>query len=42
MLGNHIEEIIKENGLKTREVTRDIDMDIENLKNILNENKKLN
>jgi predicted transcriptional regulator len=31
-LGNRIEEIIKEKGLKTREVAHDADMDVENLR----------
>ncbi|WP_282713714.1 helix-turn-helix domain-containing protein [Flavobacterium yafengii] len=32
LLGNRIEEIIKEKGLKTREVAHDADMDVENLR----------
>lgn len=32
LLGKHIEEIIKEKGLKTREVAHDADMDVENLR----------
>jgi transcriptional regulator with XRE-family HTH domain len=31
-LGKRIEEIIKEKGLKTREVAHDADMDVENLR----------
>ena len=31
-LGNRIAEIIKEKGLKTREVAHDADMDVENLR----------
>lgn len=34
LLGNRIEEIIKEKGLKTREVAHDADMDVENLRYI--------
>ncbi|MFV5699642.1 helix-turn-helix domain-containing protein [Flavobacterium sp. ZT3R17] len=32
LLGKRIEEIIKEKGLKTREVAHDADMDVENLR----------
>lgn len=32
LLGNRIEKIIKEKGLKTREVAHDADMDVENLR----------
>ena len=32
LLGNRIAEIIKEKGLKTREVAHDADMDVENLR----------
>ena len=32
LLGNRIEVIIKEKGLKTREVAHDADMDVENLR----------
>lgn len=32
LLGNRIEAIIKEKGLKTREVAHDADMDVENLR----------
>lgn len=32
LLGKHIEEIIREKGLKTREVAHDADMDVENLR----------
>lgn len=32
LLGMRIAEIIKENGLKTREVAHDADMDVENLR----------
>lgn len=31
-LGNRIEEIIKEKGLKTREVAHDAELDVENLR----------
>lgn len=32
LLGKRIEEIIKEKGLKTREVAHDADLDVENLR----------
>ena len=32
LLGKRIEEIIREKGLKTREVAHDADMDVENLR----------
>ena len=32
LLGDRIEKIIKEKGLKTREVAHDADMDVENLR----------
>lgn len=32
LLGKRIDEIIKEKGLKTREVAHDADMDVENLR----------
>lgn len=32
ILGKRIEEIIKEKGLKTREVAHDADMDVENMR----------
>jgi transcriptional regulator with XRE-family HTH domain len=32
LLGKRIEDIIKEKGLKTREVAHDADMDVENLR----------
>lgn len=32
LLGKRIEEVIKEKGLKTREVAHDADMDVENLR----------
>ena len=32
LLGKRIEEIIKDKGLKTREVAHDADMDVENLR----------
>lgn len=32
LLGKRIEKIIKEKGLKTREVAHDADMDVENLR----------
>lgn len=32
LLGKRIEEIIKQNGLKTREVAHDADLDVENLR----------
>lgn len=32
LLGKRIEEIIKQKGLKTREVAHDADMDVENLR----------
>ena len=32
LLGNRIEKIIKEKGLKTRDVAHDADMDVENLR----------
>ena len=32
LLGKHIEGIIKEKGLKTREVAHDANMDVENLR----------
>lgn len=35
LLGRNIEEIIKEKGLKTREVAHDADMDVENLRKYL-------
>lgn len=36
LLGKRIEEIIKEKGLKTREVAHDADMDVENLRKYIN------
>ena len=32
LLGKRIEEIIREKGMKTREVTHDADLDVENLR----------
>jgi transcriptional regulator with XRE-family HTH domain len=36
LLGKRIREIIKEKGLKTREVAHDADMDVENLRKYIN------
>jgi transcriptional regulator with XRE-family HTH domain len=36
LLGKRIQEIIKEKGLKTREVAHDADMDVENLRKYIN------
>ena len=42
LLGNRIEKIIKEKGLKTREVAHDADMDVENLRKYIKGKQEMN
>lgn len=41
LIGKRIGEIIKEKGLKTREVAHDADMDVENLRKYIRGNQEM-